>query len=157
MSTTKISGLPGDVVKKIHQSRLDANNQPLEVHTSDGNGNLCRHCLQMIGEGDEYYILAHRPFTVTQPYAEMGPIFLHVKNCSEYEDSGGTPEALTNKDNLLLRGYDEDERIVYGTGGIVPTQNIREHAEKLLQLDRVSFVHIRSANYNCYQARIDPV
>ena len=157
MSAIKISGLPASLVKEIRETGLDANNQPLEIQTSDGNGNPCRHCLRMVEKGESFYVLAHRPFSTIQPYAEVGPIFLHVENCEAYEDRQDTPEALTNKDVLLLRGYDHNERIVYGTGEIVPTVKVRDHAKKMLENDQVEFVHIRSTTNNCYQARIDNI
>jgi len=67
------------------------------------------------------------------------------------------PDALTNKETIMIRGYDRDERIVYGTGKIVPTQDIRQHASDMLAMENVEFVHLRSACNNCYQARMDPV
>ncbi len=157
MSNVRLAGLPNAIVRKIRASGKDANGQPLEVQISDGNGNPCRHCLEMIGEGEEYYILSHRPFTTVQPYAEQGPIFLHVDECCSYEDTKEIPDAFTNKETVMLRGYDRDERIVYGTGKIVPTTEFRQCASDMLSLERVEFVYIRSSANNCYQARVDRV
>lgn len=156
MSEVKLSGLPTSEVKKIRRNLSDANDQPLETKISDGKANPCRHCLQMIEEGEEFYVLAHRPFNTAQPYAEMGPIFLHKKECEPYVDTGSTPSALSNKETLIVRGYDKDERIVYGTGEVVPREHLRSFANTILSIKEVEFVHVRSANNHCYQARIDP-
>ncbi len=156
MFEVKLSGLPTNEVREIRKTLSDANGQPLEIKVSDGKANPCRHCLQMIEKGDEFYVLAHRPFNTVQPYAEMGPIFLHKKECEAYEDKGSIPTALSNKETLIVRGYDKNEKIVYGTGEIVPTDEIHSFAKSILSIKEVEFVHIRSANNNCYQARIDP-
>jgi hypothetical protein len=55
----------------------------------------------------------------------------------------------------LVRGYDSNDRIVYGSGQIVPTAHIPEVAAGMLRDDRVAYVHVRSASNNCYQCRIE--
>ena len=120
---------------------------------SDGGGNPCRHCLRMIPEGAGMLVLAHRPFGSLQPYAETGPIFL----CADACDAGGgeeVPEILASPD-YILRGYGPDERIVYGTGGVVPTGRIAARAEEVLAMPGVAFVHVRSARNNCFQVRVE--
>lgn len=133
----------------------DAHGQPPERHTSDGGGNPCRHCLKMIPEGAGMLVLAHRPFPSPQPYAELGPIFLCADAC---EAGGGEalPAMLASSD-YIVRGYSPADRIVYGTGGVIPTPGIAERAEALLAREDVAYVHVRSARNNCYQVRIDRV
>ena len=98
-------------------------------------------------------VLAHRPFPAPQPYAEVGPIFLCADAC---EAGGGEalPEMLASPD-YIVRGYGADDRIVYGTGGVVATGAIPARAAALLADARVAYVHVRSARNNCYQLRID--
>jgi hypothetical protein len=98
-------------------------------------------------------VLAHRPFPAPQPYAEVGPIFLCADPC---EAGGGEalPEMLASPD-YIVRGYGADDRIVYGTGGVVATGAIPARAGELLTDTRVAYVHVRSARNNCYQLRID--
>ena len=55
-----------------------------------------------------------------------------------------------------MRGYGRDDRIVYGTGAVTPTDSIAERAAMLLERGDVAYVHVRSARNNCYQCRIDP-
>ena len=54
-----------------------------------------------------------------------------------------------------MKGYSADDRIVYGTGRIVPTGEVEAYAEAVLADPRVAYVHVRSARNNCYQMRID--
>lgn len=145
--------LPTDEVRALQAGGPDAYGTPPERAISDGQGNPCRHCLKQIPKGAEMLILAHRPFPALQPYAETGPIFLCADPC---EQGGGAdiPDAL-GSDEYLIKGYSDDDRIIYGTGQIVPTQAIPERAAALLTDDKVAYVHIRSARNNCYQARID--
>ena len=98
-------------------------------------------------------VLAHRPFPAPQPYAEIGPIFLCAEECTA---GGGLvrPEMLTSPD-YILRGYGADDRIVYGTGAVTPTEGIPARAEVLFADPRVAYLHIRSARNNCFQCRVD--
>ncbi len=149
----RFAAIPTEVVRAYQAGGLDANGQQPERAVSDGGGNPCRHCLKMIPEGAGMLILAHRPFPALQPYAEVGPIFLCADAC---EAGGGAerPEVLASPE-YIVRGYGMDDRIVYGTGGVVATGTIPARAEALLDDPRVAYVHVRSARNNCYQVRID--
>jgi hypothetical protein len=57
--------------------------------------------------------------------------------------------------DYIVRGYGADDRIVYGTGAVVPTTEIAGRAEALLARDDITYVHVRSARNNCYQCRIE--
>lgn len=142
-----------EVVRAYQSGGPDANGQVPERKVSDGDGNPCRHCLQMIPQGAEMLILAHRPFPAPQPYAELGPIFLCADAC---EAGGGEafPEILESP-TYIVRGYGPDDRIVYGTGAVVPTSALESEASARLADPRVAYVHVRSARNNCFQVRID--
>ena len=145
-------GIPTDVVRAYQRGGPDANGQTPERVASDGGGNPCRHCLRLIPMGAGMLILAHRPFPAPQPYAEVGPIFLCADECEA--GGAGMPEILASPD-YIVRGYGADDRIVYGTGAVVPTGPILAEAEARLAEGRVAYVHVRSARNNCYQVRID--
>lgn len=151
--TIRFTPMPTDIVRAYQAGQADANGQTPERHTSDGDGNPCRHCLRMIPKGAGMLVLAHRPFPAPQPYAEVGPIFLCADPC---EAGGGedVPQMLDSPD-YIIRGYGPDDRIVYGTGAVVPTGDIPMQAVARLDDPRVAYVHLRSARNNCYQLRID--
>jgi len=151
--TLHFTPIPTETVRALQAGAPDANGQRPERHVSDGGGNPCRHCLQMIPAGAGMLILAHRPFTRLQPYAESGPIFLCADPCAP----GGGPDlpAMLASPDYILRGYSAEERIVYGTGAVVPTDRIRAEAEARFADPRVAFLHVRSARNNCFQCRID--
>lgn len=142
-------------VRALQQGGPDAHGQPPERAVSDGGGNPCRHCLRQIPAGEEMLILAHRPFATAQPYAETGPIFLCAQACSRH--AGATlPEILTTAPDYLIKGYGATDRIVYGTGAVVPGDQLAERADAILARADVAYVHVRSARNNCYQLRLDP-
>ena len=147
------SALPTDEVRALQRGAPDAYGEPPERAVSTGAGHPCRHCLKNIPAGADMLVLAHRPFPALQPYAETGPIYLCADPC---ERGGGVelPEVLEAPD-YLIKGYSEDDRIVYGTGAIVPTGDIPRRALDILGEPGVAYVHVRSARNNCYLARID--
>jgi hypothetical protein len=149
----RFTPMPTDIARAYQAGGLDAYGLAPERKTSDGGGNPCRHCLGMIPQGKGMLVLAHRPFPSLQPYAETGPIFL----CADACDAGGgsaLPAMLASPD-YILRGYGADDRIVYGTGAVTPTDRIASRAADLFTDARVAYVHVRSARNNCYQCRID--
>lgn len=154
MSSVLFRALPTEIVNTYRNGAADAYGMAPERHISDGDGIPCRHCLGFVATGEEYMILAHRPFPKLQPYAETGPIFLHAKACPRYEASEILPPMLSSPD-YIVRGYGPDDRIVYGTGAVTRTETIIGRAEELLARSDVAYVHVRSARNNCYQCRID--
>jgi hypothetical protein len=156
MTRIRFEAMPTDVARGYQSGGLDAYGQASERRTADGRFRVpCRHCLTDVAPGEEYLVLAYRPFTTLQPYTETGPIFLHAKDCDRHPAAEHTPEMLLESAQMIVRGYSADERIVYGTGAVVPTDRIDETAAALLARDDVAFVHVRSASNNCFQCRID--
>jgi len=145
--------IPTAEVRAYQAGGLDANNQPPERHISDGAGNPCRHCLNMIPKGAGMLVLAHRPFPAAQPYAEIGPIFL----CAEACKAGGGAElpAILDSPNYIIRGYSAQNRIVYGTGAVVDVAALTVAAMTRLSDPNVEYLHLRSAQNNCFQCRIE--
>ena len=145
--------IPTDVVRAYQAGGLDANGQAPERQVANGGGNPCRHCLGLIPKGAGMLVLAHRPFPALQPYAEVGPIFLCADAC-EVGGGAAVPEMLASPE-YIVRGYGADDRIIYGTGGVVATGAIAARAEELLADPRVAYLHVRSARNNCFQCRIE--
>ncbi|TMV06903.1 DUF1203 domain-containing protein [Ruegeria sediminis] len=150
----KITALPTDEVRGYQAGRPDAYGNPPERALSDGGGNPCRHCLRHIPEGAEMLILAHRPFSEPQPYAETGPIFLCADPCERHEGAE-IPEVLTSSPDYLIKGYGATDRIVYGTGAVVASDRMGAAVGEIFARPEVAYIHVRSARNNCYQARID--
>jgi len=147
--------LPTDRIRSLQNGALDDQGKVPERVISDGKGNPCRHCLSEIPEGQEMLIVGYKPFEGVNPYTEIGPLFLCRSQCSQHPDSHELPALYTLRENMLIRGYNSEERIVYGTGGVVNTMDIQKAAERIFDNPNVSYLHLRSAEYNCYHFRID--
>jgi len=149
----RFTPIPTAIVRAYQAGGPDANGQPPEHAISDGDGNPCRHCLKMIPAGAGMRILAHRPFPTPQPFAELGPIFLCADGCTA---GGGSdmPEIMTSP-TYIIRGYCVNNRIVAGTGAVVPTDQIKAQAKARFGDERVDYVHVRSSSNNCFYLRIN--
>jgi hypothetical protein len=132
---------------------LDANGQPALRRIAEGAANPCRHCLERIAAGDEKLVLAYRPFDRVQPYAEVGPIFLHAQACRRYV-SDALPAWLAFLRSAIIRGYGNDDWIRYETGDVIPGNELATACHRILSDASIAYVHIRS-KYNCFQCRVD--
>lgn len=150
----KYSALPTNLVRDWQRGAPDAYGQTPERSVSNGHSNPCRHCLQNIEEGAGMLILAHRPFGDLQPYAETGPIFVCADLCERGSDTA-PPSILATSPDYLIKGYSDDERIVYGTGEVVDAGTLEHKVSKIFDDPNVAFIHVRSARNNCYQLRVD--
>jgi hypothetical protein len=158
MVAIKFTSMDTETARAYRAGAADANGQRPERHISDGDGVPCRHCQRDVAKGEPYLILAHRPFPEVQPYAEVGPIFLHADECERYPSTGDTPAMfLKNGRRYLLKGYRADDRIYYGTGEIVEAKDVARAAAAILERPDAAYVHVRSALNNCFQCRIDRV
>lgn len=149
--------IPTQIAHAYQAGGRDAYGNLPERMTSQGTGNPCRHCLSYIPDGADMLVLSYRPFPTEQPYAETGPIFLCATPCVAPSDKQTRPEVMENDGDFLVRGYDARDRIVYGTGAVVPCGLAETKAAEILQNADVAYVHIRSATNNCYRLRIDRV
>ena len=154
MHEFRIVALPSETVAHFRDGGLDANGQSPELHISDGDGVPCRHCLTDVAKGEPFLILAYRPFPGPQPYAEIGPIFLHADACRRYADVR-IPAMILAREQILIRGYGADDRIVYGTGRVILTVDLTAAAANIFRRTDVAYAHLRSASNNCFQCRLE--
>lgn len=154
MTTIRFHAMPTVDAETLWSDGADAYGNRPETMVSDGPGHPCRHCLQNIDAGESLFVLAYRPFPALQPYAETGPIFLHAAPCPRYACEQALPPILSSPD-YIVRGYGSDDRIVYGSGAVTPTEDIPARVSALFERDEIAYVHVRSARNNCYQCRID--
>ena len=155
MPPIQFVSMPTEEALAFQAGARDANGQAPERHVSDGDGVPCRHCQADVEAGAPYLVLAYRPFPRAQPYAEIGPIFLHAEPCPRYPLTGAVPPMFLSRERYLIKGYGRDDRIVYGTGRIVASADVAEAAASILERGGVTYVHVRSALNNCFQCRIE--
>ncbi|MEM6677736.1 MAG: DUF1203 domain-containing protein [Pseudomonadota bacterium] len=144
--------LPTGPVRALQNGGLDAYGQRPERQISDGTVG-CRHCLRNIPEGEACLLAAFRPFDSMQPYAETGPLYICAAQCSPAVERAVLPPLLDSS-AYILRGYDAEERIIYGTGGVTGVDGVDARLEVLFARTDVAFVDVRSAANNCFQCRV---
>lgn len=145
--------LPTAEATALRAGAPDAYGMAPERVVATGSGEPCRHCLGFVPKGAPMLILAHRPFPALQPYAETGPIFLCGEDCAPFDS--GAPGIFADTPSYLMKGYGADDRIIYGSGRVVPTEEIEVYAASVFEDPRVAYIHVRSARNNCYQLRIE--
>lgn len=150
----RFEAIPTLIVRALQRGGVDANGQAPERKVSDGSGVPCRHCLRIVPEGQQYLVLAYRPFLSINPYAEVGPIFLCAEECESGSTTDMLPGFLTSE-RYIVRGYDLDERIVYRTGRVTDTPDIIAYCSELLGREDIAFAHVRSATNNCFHVRVE--
>ncbi len=153
MHSIRFVGMPTIDARAFQAGAADANGQPAEQHAAVDD-TPCRHCLEDVAEGESFLILAYRLFPAAQPYAEIGPIFLHSAECVRYDKGAELPPMLTSP-SYIVRGYDAADRIVYGSGGVVATSDLEKRAKEPLTRSEIRYLHVRSAANNCFQCRIE--
>ncbi|HPD91973.1 MAG: DUF1203 domain-containing protein [Rhodobacter sp.] len=145
--------LPDATAAHYRSGGPDAYGLRPERRVADGGAIPCRHSLRLLPAGTPYLIVAHRPFAGLNPYAETGPIFLAAEDTPGAAPTTELPPFLTAA-AYIVRGYSLDERIVYGTGAVTPTDRIVAACANLLACDAIAFVHVRSATNNCFHVRV---
>ena len=148
-----VQGIPTSDYESLRSGGPDAHGQPPLVRITEGPANPCRHCLELINEGEPKLVLAYRPFSAPQPYAETGPIFLHQNTCARY-DGGALPAWFAFLDPAAVRGYGTDHWIRYETGQVVRGSELASSCASILSDTSIAYVHIRS-KYGCFQCRVD--
>ena len=153
--TLRFIALDTQTVRALQRGGTDANDQIPQRAISDGGAIPCRHCQSPVAKSEEYLILAHRPFSASQPYAETGPIFLHARECERAADSPVPAPMYQYGHGYILRGYRDNDWINYDAAEVVTPDKITETAQRLLDRQDVAYVHMRSSRMNCYQCRIE--
>jgi hypothetical protein len=151
--TFMVRGIDTAYAQAIRSGAVDANGQTAVRVRATGAGNPCRHCLGLIAEGEQKLVLAYRPFDRLQPYAEVGPIFLHERECERYEGEQ-LPAWFAYLQPALVRGYGHDDWIRYETAEVLPGGDLGIACERILSSPDVAYIHVRS-KFNCFQCRVD--
>lgn len=150
----RVRGISTDEYERLRAGGADAHGHAPLVRTAEGGANPCRHCLDLIADGEPKLVLAYRPFVgEAQPYAETGPIFLHQASCSRY-DSAELPRWFALLEPAAIRGYDRRDWILYETGQVVRGVELTRACEGLLGNPNVAYLHVRS-KFGCFQCRVD--
>jgi hypothetical protein len=146
--TLRYVPLPLEIAQEARRTRRDAFGHDIEVYVVTGP---CRACLRISPAPENFLLLSYQPLPDRNPYAEVGPIFIHERDCAPYTALDAFPEDFVARE-LVLRAYDEDGKIF--DAAVVPSgQGARVAAEFLNDAD-VHEVHVRHTSYTCFDFKI---
>ena len=153
--TFRALALPPARLDHIRQTGTDdGGNHPLRKVTAEG-GEPVRCCLRIANPGEELLLIAYRPFDCPGPYAETGPVFIHVERCEGYRESTQYPEQFRGRPQVF-RCYDAAGNIV---GGCLlnATDEPEVVIAELFSEPGVERIHTRNVIYGCYMLEIASV
>ncbi|MGZ3548382.1 MAG: DUF1203 domain-containing protein [Vulcanimicrobiaceae bacterium] len=111
----------------------------------------CRSCLRYSDEPEPFILMSYRPLADRNPYAEIGPIFVHANACEPYSRLDAFPETFSSRP-LVLRAYDHKGFIA--TAEVAAAGDAPRIAAGFLSDPNIAEVHVRHISYTCYDFKI---
>lgn len=118
----------------------------------DASRHQCRACLRLTEPGEGFILLSYTPFTSRQPYAEVGPVFIHEKECRPYEEAREYPPEFP-REAVVLRAYNERDEIE--DAAFVGKGPVEDVIAALFEKPEIAYLHARNSTYGCFMFRID--
>jgi hypothetical protein len=118
---------------------------------SASGGEPLRCCLTLAVEGASIALISYQPSALGGPYAEIGPVFVHLGDCGGPASVSEFPADLRDR-NAVVRGYDAEGRQV---DGVLVRGGEGETALKgLFEDGRIVLVHHRNVVAGCWNFSI---
>ncbi|KNX37514.1 DUF1203 domain-containing protein [Luteipulveratus halotolerans] len=152
MTTTQAHAIDPIRLKQIWRDRTDERGNPLQAYDSDETFPL-RCCLRQSRTGEEIALISYAPLAGRSPWAERGPVFIHLRPCDGYADEGLPADHRHGA--RVLRSYRHDGTMDYD--GIVVTEpgdDLEPVLADLLTDPRRHEVHVRSVTAQCFTYRV---
>ena len=140
--------IPHDLVDEVRRTRKDRHGHDVEIVVANGP---CRSCLRYSDADEPFILMSYRPLPDRNPYAEVGPVFIHAAPCTPYSEQTTFPETFAHRP-LVLRAYDDNGFIV--TAEVAAAGDAPHVAAALLAEPNVAEVHVRHVSYTCYDFKI---
>jgi hypothetical protein len=135
--------------------RDDAGRSPQVVNVHDG-GNPLRCCLRLSRPNEPVMLVSFAPLrrwadeTAVDPgpYDELGPVFVHAKECDGYV-SDRLPTELMRGSRRVFRAYSALGTIL--AGRLVEVDDDPDQVlEEMLMDPTIAFVHVRALEFGCF-------
>jgi hypothetical protein len=150
-STFKIVPLPSTVASLARESRRDEFGNLLSI-LRDGERHQCRSCLSLSQPDEGVILLSYQPFASQQPYAEIGPIFIHERDCQLYANLHTYPQDFP-RNAVVLRAYNDADQIVAAEP--VLERRVEDVIAEMLNDETIAYLHARNLGYGCYMFRVE--
>lgn len=154
----QIRPLPVDVLRQL-RLRDDAGREPVPVVDEDG-GNPLRCCFGRTKPHEEVLLVSYAPLrrwggergVDVGAYDEVGPIFIHARDCGGPVGDGFPVDMLGRR--RVLRAYDADGHIRCGrfleSVEDIGTARVESELAELYADPEVAAVHLRAVEFGCF-------
>jgi Protein of unknown function (DUF1203) len=113
----------------------------------------CRHCLRLITpEVDEAILFTYDRFSGVEELPQPGPIYVHAKECSRYDEQAGFPEELRGSARTL-EAYARGRRFI--AQEYVADGGFEAAVARLFSNREVDYLQVNSTTAGCFTFRID--
>jgi hypothetical protein len=148
----RIVPLATDVADKARHGAQAGASDHARVIADARRANPCRHCLEWAEIGEEMILFPYASVE-TGAYREIGPIFVHARQCERYSKPEECPQQFAA--GRVVRAYDRrsfmiDARVA---NGATPDAVI----EELLENGAAAFLHVCSVARGCYTFRVERI
>ncbi len=151
IAVTRIAviGLDPARLARLWDTRIDDGGNPVHGFTATGDRQPLRCCLRDADPGEEIAVVAANPYPWRGPYAEVGPVFVHLQDCGGRDGTGLPPQFRARPQ--VLRPYDQEHRIAYDRIRSVPGDgSIVDELQDLLAFEDIDVVQARNPGPGCY-------
>jgi hypothetical protein len=139
--------IPNDVATMARRTLRDSFGHKLHV---ERNQAPCRSCLRISKAPEDLILLSYQPLPDTNPYAEIGPIFIHARACAPY-DAAEFPADFLERE-LVVRAYNSEGRIADAV--VAAPGHAEAAAYAFLADDAIAEVHVRHRSYTCFAFKV---
>jgi hypothetical protein len=117
------------------------------------DGVPCRHCLRLITPRvDEAILFTYDRFTGVEKLPQPGPIYMHARECSRYDEQGLFPEELRGS-ALTLEAYARGRRFI--AQEYIDDGAFEAAIERLFSNGGVDYLQVNSTTAGCFTFHID--
>ena len=152
-SNYRVVPLPSEMAEAARRAANAGAQDHAVLTVASPNEAPCRHCLTWAKAGERVVLFPYTSIAQGWPYAETGPILVHLNPCERYRAIDKFPQDFCR--GRALRAYDSAQNMIAGevVNGTKPESTV----EKLLENPETAFVQVRSADRGCYTFRIERV
>jgi hypothetical protein len=139
--------IPDELAARARATLKDDFRHALHIERNQGP---CRSCLRIPKEPEDLILLSYRPLEDTNPYAEIGPIFIHAETCEPYCSREFPADFLERE--LVVRAYTHAGRIADAV--VAAPGEAEAEAARFFERDDVAEIHVRTRAYTCFAFKI---
>jgi hypothetical protein len=147
-NTLRYLAIPEDVAAEARETGRDRFGHAVPLYHSD---EPCRVCLRIATSAEKFRLVSYQPLPDCNPYAEIGPIFIHAEPCAPYAETAIFPSDFLGR-RLVLRAYGHAGEIVRAL--VAEPFAAPDRAAELLADEGVVEIHVRNPAYGCFDFKI---